>query len=386
MSDETPPPPLRLRPRQSPETGGPPAAAPDAAAGAEEGKLRLRPKLAGTVPDKAAPASVESAPDPGSPAVERVRLKPKLNVVPEEAAAPEALPTEREIEALAPPPAPEPEEGKIKLKIKLPGAAAAASAAPAGETEATIPPTVPPSPPPFSEVLPPPPEDEETGDGTVPPMLATVSPPPRVPPPPPTTGTSPPGLVKRPRLSPAMLAAEHRKRMWRYALVAVFGVLLAGAVIGGAYLKLAEPLPPPNLPTRANLLPAREPLVVTPPPAKPEAAPASSKMAVAKPGETGSAMRVDSTATVELTPGVLATTESVKAVPNASSAFRTFVANARISGVYQGTPQRAFINGRLVRSGEMIDSSLEIYFDGVDLANRSIIFKDSIGATVSRRY
>jgi hypothetical protein len=107
---------------------------------------------------------------------------------------------------------------------------------------------------------------------------------------------------------------------------------------------------------------------------------------VAKPVETGPVARVDSTATVELTPGVMATTESVKAVPNASSAFRTFVASARISGVYQGTPQRAFINGRLVRAGEMVDSSLEIYFDGVDLANRSIIFKDSIGATVSRRY
>jgi hypothetical protein len=191
-------------------------------------------------------------------------------------------------------------------------------------------------------------------------------------------------MFKRPRLSPAMLAAEHRKRMWKYALVAVFGVLLAGAVIGGAYLKFSEPLPPPNLPTRANLLPAREPVAVTPPPAKP--VPAPSKVEVAKPVETGPATRVDSTATVELTPGVMATTESVKAVPNASSAFRTFVASARISGVYQGTPQRAFINGRLVRAGEMVDSSLEIYFEGVDLDNRSIIFKDSIGATVSRRY
>jgi hypothetical protein len=82
----------------------------------------------------------------------------------------------------------------------------------------------------------------------------------------------------------------------------------------------------------------------------------------------------------------MATTESVKAVPNASSAFRTFVASARINGVYQGTPPRAFINGRLIRTGEMIDSTMEIYFDSVDLASRSIVFKDSTGATVSRRY
>ena len=376
MSDETPPPPLRLRPRQSPEVGGAPAAAPDTAAGADEGKLRLRPKLAGAIPDKTPVAPVEPAPAPSSPSVERVRLKPKLNVAPEEAAAePVAPPAEPEPEPLAPAPPPEPEEGRIKLKIKLPGAVAAEAAAPAAspaEPEATIPPSA----PPFPQVIPPPPEGEEFEDGTVPPMLV---------PPPPSSGTSPQGAFKRPRLSPAMLAAEHRRRMWKFALVAVFGVLLAGAVIGGAYLKFSEPLPPPNLPTRANLLPAREPVVVTPP-VKAVPPPKPSKVEVVPPVETGPATRVDSTATVELTPGVMATTESVKAVPNASSAFRTFVASARISGVYQGTPQRAFINGRLVRAGEMVDSSLEIYFDGVDLENRSIIFKDSIGATVSRRY
>jgi len=379
MSDETPPPPFRLRPRQSPEAGKPPAAAPDTAAGAEEGKLRLRPKLAAAVPDK---APVEPAQDPNPPSVERVRLKPKLNVEPvQAAAAPEAPPAGQETETLVPPPPPEPEEGKIKLKIKLPSAIAAEAAAPVAppaEAEATIPPTIPPSLPPFPQVIPPPPEVEEMEE---PPVLAS----PRVPPPP-TPGTSPPGMFKRPRMSPAMLAAEHRRRMYKYALVAVVGVILAGGVIGGAYLKFSEPLPPQKLPTRANLLPAREPVVLTPAPVKPVHPPGPSKLEVVPPVDTGPAARVDSTATIEISPGVMATTESVKAVPNASSSFRTFVASARISGVYQGTPQRAFINGRLVRAGEMIDSSQEIYFDSVDLANRSIIFKDSIGATVSRRY
>jgi hypothetical protein len=96
--------------------------------------------------------------------------------------------------------------------------------------------------------------------------------------------------------------------------------------------------------------------------------------------------RVASTATVELAPGVTATTESIKAVPNASAAFRSFVASAKISGVYQGTPPRAFINGRLVRMGEMVDEMMEIHFDSVDSDTRSIVFKDSTGATVSRRY
>ena len=159
-------------------------------------------------------------------------------------------------------------------------------------------------------------------------------------------------------------------------------MVLAGAVIFGAFLKFSEPLPPVHIPPRERT-PVPHATVQNPVPEKVVSKP---KIEPVVPNEAGSGTRVDSTATVELTPGVMATTESVKAVPNASSAFRTFVASARISGVYQGTPPRAFINGRLVRTGEMIDSTMEIYFDSVDLATRSVVFKDSTGATVSRRY
>jgi len=54
--------------------------------------------------------------------------------------------------------------------------------------------------------------------------------------------------------------------------------------------------------------------------------------------------------------------------------------------VFQGASPRAFINGRMVRAGEMVDEMMEINFDSVDPATRSIVFKDSTGATVSRRY
>lgn len=371
MSDETPPPPLRLKPRQRSENETPPAEAP-AAAEADDGKLHLKSKLSGDIPDVAPVPSVSPEPAAG----ERVRIKPKLNVEPVQAAeSPVEAPLEPE--NLEPPPPPLPEEGKIKLKIKLPGAAALEAAAP--PTEA---PPDPPSLPPFPVVVPPPPEPEVSEIVAPPPPKPGSSP--RVAPPPsgPPSGGSRPAVFKRPRVPAALLAAERRKRLWKYALIAVGGIALAGAVIFGAFLKFSEPPPTPHIPPRQIAPPVVAPVVETPGPTKPVVAP---KVKAAAPVESDGT-RVDSTATVELTPGVMATTESIKAVPNASSAFRTFVASAKISGVYQGTPPRAFINGRLVHTGELLDDTLEIYFDSVDLAARSIVFKDSTGATVSRRY
>jgi hypothetical protein len=271
-----------------------------------------------------------------------------------------------------------PEEGKIKLKIKLPGAAA---------QDATIPPTEEtveeePSLPPFPVVAPPAPEEGEEGD--VPPLLSAV-PPARTPAPFPGTlppGGSRPAVFKRPRVPAALLAAERRKRMWKYAGIAVVAVLLAAGVIFGAYLKLAEPPPPARVPPKAiPTVKTPEPVVVAPVPVSKAPTPT-----VEVPVEHESTTRVNSAVSVEVAPGVTAMTDAVKAVPNASSAFKQFVASAKISGVYQGTPPRAFINGRLVHVGEMIDDALEIYFDSVDLPARSIVFKDSRGATVSRRY
>ena len=101
--------------------------------------------------------------------------------------------------------------------------------------------------------------------------------------------------------------------------------------------------------------------------------------------KSGGTSAKSATTVRSLAPGISATTE-LDTASGASAAFSSFVANAKISGVYQGTPSRAFINGRMVHSGEMIDDGLEIYFDSVDLPARSIVFKDSRGATVSRRY
>lgn len=91
------------------------------------------------------------------------------------------------------------------------------------------------------------------------------------------------------------------------------------------------------------------------------------------------------TAKKELSPGLSATTQ-VEAAADASPEFRTFVANVKVSGVFQGAPARAMINGKLTRVGETVDGRLGIVFDGVDSAHRNLMFKDRSGALVGRRY
>ena len=87
-----------------------------------------------------------------------------------------------------------------------------------------------------------------------------------------------------------------------------------------------------------------------------------------------------------IAPGISASTEIESAGGAAGLEFRTFVANAKISGVFQGTPSRAFINGRMTRVGDTVDGPLGIVFESVDPEKKAIVFKDKSGATVTRRY
>jgi len=58
--------------------------------------------------------------------------------------------------------------------------------------------------------------------------------------------------------------------------------------------------------------------------------------------------------------------------------FKRFVADARITGVFQGTPPRALINGRMIRAGEMVDQTLGV-FDSIDAEKKTITFEDRTG-------
>jgi len=76
----------------------------------------------------------------------------------------------------------------------------------------------------------------------------------------------------------------------------------------------------------------------------------------------------------------------IDAAPAASAAFRNYVANATIGGVFQGSPARALINGTIAREGQVIDGPLGIAFERIDARQRIIFFKDYTGAEVSKNY
>jgi hypothetical protein len=95
--------------------------------------------------------------------------------------------------------------------------------------------------------------------------------------------------------------------------------------------------------------------------------------------------RAPATTTTTIAPNVTATT-AMEAAPEATAPFRSFVANAKVSGVFQGTPSRAVINGKLTRAGDVVEPGLGITFTGIDSDRRHLVFKDRTGATVSRRF
>lgn len=103
-----------------------------------------------------------------------------------------------------------------------------------------------------------------------------------------------------------------------------------------------------------------------------------------EPTKAGAPKTTASKAMTTVAPGVTATTP-VDAAVDASLAFRSFVSNAKISGVVWSAKPVAFINGRLARVGDTVEPNLGIIFDGVDREKMQIIFKDKSGAVVVRR-
>jgi hypothetical protein len=72
--------------------------------------------------------------------------------------------------------------------------------------------------------------------------------------------------------------------------------------------------------------------------------------------------------------------------PVPSAAFTRFVTEMRISGVFQGDPPRALINGRTIRAGEPIDIGLGIVFTGIDVDRRLILIREASGAVAAKKY
>jgi hypothetical protein len=72
--------------------------------------------------------------------------------------------------------------------------------------------------------------------------------------------------------------------------------------------------------------------------------------------------------------------------PEPSAAFKSFVVNLKVNGVFQGENARAMINGKMYRLGEVVDSKLGIVFVRLEPEDKRIVFEDGKGAIMSRRY
>jgi hypothetical protein len=72
--------------------------------------------------------------------------------------------------------------------------------------------------------------------------------------------------------------------------------------------------------------------------------------------------------------------------PPPSPAFRAFVVNMRVSGVFQGDPARALINGQMASVGDTVDHKLGIVFSELNVAKKQMIFQDASGAIMPRKY
>jgi len=439
MSDEQPPP-LRLKPRApsnsetppSPPPPAPPTPAPEAApseasiADPAVPKLRLKPKLVST--DSATAARVES-PAPEIPNVNApapietpITSKPAIAAAetpaaPTSPATPVSAPNSASTETFAA--VPEPPAVKPNENLSEPEPAASDVATPAFSfTLRPHPATPPPPPPPLKRNLPPPVPDEARN----------------FPPPPPLPRESIPAENNE---AASVAPAIKRSPLKLFLGIAAAAVVVAGAGIGYRFLKAKPPAAvaaPRVVPEKTAAAPvatpaARTPAVVPSPTPVPAVSPARPKGPT--PSDTLNELAATPLREINKAKSVVAahrdaisdipaidahpsspaaaaggthkTPAAVAAAPQAapsaaalekvsdpagvaSDAFRAWAANAKISGVFQGTPPRALINGRIVQTGQAVDETLGINFDSFDSATKTIVFRDATGATIARKF
>lgn len=211
----------------------------------------------------------------------------------------------------------------------------------------------------------------------------------------------------KPGVKPGKTAAILRKRPALTPLVKAGIAVAVIAALGGAFFayKIFFAKPPPEVKIVLQKVAPPKPAVD---PAKAAADAAAKAAAAAAARKSAEQAKIDAAANAaEVTPtpppDVTNGTQSVMAQASigsdvkanitrldtssaASADFRAFVANADIGGVFQGTPSRALINGRIIREGQVVDDTLGITFERIDSVNKVIYFKDTTGAEVSRNY
>jgi len=401
MSDE--PQPLRLKPRppQGAEPPAPPAAVPPPAPGAEPGdaaaRLRLKPRLTLSPDPPGQPPAEEAAPPPPAApapvtAPEGFKLRPKNAGT----AAPAGTPPE--VPALAPPPGlptfniPPPRTGTSMPPMSVlapppaPGTGPEVPAVPGSVPKLSLggiapgPPPVPPKPGLNIKVAADAPK--KIGGKTV------------VKPGPGKGGVPPPAGAKKKKPELGVLAK---------AGIAI--LVLAVAVGGFSTYRIFFPAPVKEViikaptaqrgPSPADVAKAQaaaakaaaDAAAVSLRLADEKAHKAAAAAAAAVPTPTPTSETPESVmVATDLTTDVKVNSTHLDAAPAASPAFRAFVASATIGGVFQGHPARALINGAIVREGQVIEEPMGIAFERIDVDRKTIFFKDTTGAEVSKNY
>jgi hypothetical protein len=110
------------------------------------------------------------------------------------------------------------------------------------------------------------------------------------------------------------------------------------------------------------------------------AAPAPAATVVPTPAIVGRPQKI------QLGGGVTINTPGLSGTSAASDMFVAWVMNVKVSGISPGSPARVVLNDRLVRESDIVQMRLSVTFDGIDTANRLLLFRDKSGATVSRSY
>lgn len=73
-------------------------------------------------------------------------------------------------------------------------------------------------------------------------------------------------------------------------------------------------------------------------------------------------------------------------LPQASPAFIAWAQSLKVSGVLQGAPAKAMLNGRMFRAGAIIEPEQGIVFVDVDGAQKRILLRDKTGAELRLSY
>jgi hypothetical protein len=154
----------------------------------------------------------------------------------------------------------------------------------------------------------------------------------------------------------------------------------SGAVVDTHIEAAAIPVKPA---TAAEQTPAPKPTPAPPTPPKAEPAveasssnapPASAPAPVSAPAPTPPSSEAQ-TVRVDLGPS-----------DAASPAYKDFISNLHVNGVFQGDHPRVLIGNSTYYVGDMVNSDLGVVFTGIDPVRELVLFKDSSGVTLVKKY